>query len=108
MSRRARHLSAEQKVLVSAVRRVARQRSRVNANYVAAILRAREEGVTYSAIAEAAGTSSQAVQEIVRRHRESDANRSGSFGVAGDIAAISSQAAPSASAPEQGPSSPVT
>ncbi|MCI4013095.1 hypothetical protein [Brevibacterium sp. ZH18] len=33
-----------------------------------AILRAREEGATFGAIAEAAGTSSQAVQEIVRRH----------------------------------------
>ncbi|GAA4387522.1 MULTISPECIES: hypothetical protein [Brevibacterium] len=108
MSRRARQLTAEQKVLVNAVRRIARQRSRVNANYVAAILRAREEEVTYSAIADAAGTSSQAVQEIVRRHRESNENRSGSFGVAGDIAAISSQSAPSASAPEQGPSGAVT
>ncbi|WP_193071352.1 MULTISPECIES: hypothetical protein [unclassified Brevibacterium] len=33
-----------------------------------AILRAREEGATFGSIAEAAGTSSQAVQEIVRRH----------------------------------------
>ena len=48
------------------------------------------------------------MQEIVRRHRESNENRSGSFGVAGDIAAISSQSAPSASAPEQGPSGAVT
>ncbi|MDN5807381.1 MAG: hypothetical protein L0I80_05485 [Brevibacterium sp.] len=33
-----------------------------------AILRARDEGATFGSIAEAAGTSSQAVQEIVRRH----------------------------------------
>ncbi|MGO1362351.1 hypothetical protein [Brevibacterium aurantiacum] len=35
-----------------------------------AILRAREEGATFGSIAEAAGTSSQAVQEIVRRHSQ--------------------------------------
>lgn len=69
MVRRARELNADQKVLVSAVKRVARQRARVNANYVNTILQARESGVTYAAIAAAVGTSSQAVQEIVRRHR---------------------------------------
>ncbi|WP_113904771.1 MULTISPECIES: hypothetical protein [Brevibacterium] len=44
------------------------------------ILRAREEGATFGAIAAAAGTSSQAVQEIVRRHgpllRESESAES--------------------------------
>lgn len=88
MSRRARELTAEQKAVVNTVRRIARQRSRANANYVSAILRAREQGVTYVAIAEAAGTSSQAVQEIVRRHKGTAAARQGSLGVAGDIAAI--------------------
>lgn len=68
MSRRARELTVDQAALVGAVRKIARQRSRINTNYVMAILRAREEGATFGAIAEAAGTSSQAVQEIVRRH----------------------------------------
>ena len=68
MSRRARELTVDQAALVGAVRKVARQRSKINTDYVMAILRAREEGATFGAIAEAAGTSSQAVQEIVRRH----------------------------------------
>lgn len=68
MSRRARELTVDQTALVGAVRRIARQRTKINTNYVMSILRAREEGATFGAIAEAAGTSSQAVQEIVRRH----------------------------------------
>ncbi len=68
MSRRARELTADQSALVGAVRKIARQRTKINTNYVMAILRAREEGATFGAIAAAAGTSSQAVQEIVRRH----------------------------------------
>lgn len=68
MSRRARELTVDQTALVGVVRKVARQRSKINTDYVMAILRAREEGATFGAIAEAAGTSSQAVQEIVRRH----------------------------------------
>lgn len=39
-----------------------------------AILRARDEGATFGSIAEAAGTSSQAVQEIVRRHGQVQRN----------------------------------
>lgn len=68
MSRRARELTVDQAVLVGAVRKVSRQRTKINTDYVMAILRAREEGATFGSIAEAAGTSSQAVQEIVRRH----------------------------------------
>ncbi|WP_349829097.1 hypothetical protein [Brevibacterium litoralis] len=68
MSRRPRELTAEQKSATGVVKRIARQRAKANQNYVSSILRAREQGVTYAAIAEAAGTSSQAVQEIVRRH----------------------------------------
>lgn len=68
MSRRPRELTVDQAALVGAVRKVSRQRSKVNTDYVMAILRAREEGATFGSIAEAAGTSSQAVQEIVRRH----------------------------------------
>ena len=68
MSRRARELTVDQTALVGAVRKVSRQRAKVNTDYVMAILRAREEGATFGSIAEAAGTSSQAVQEIVRRH----------------------------------------
>ncbi|MYM18861.1 hypothetical protein GSY69_02405 [Brevibacterium sp. 5221] len=37
---------------------------------MSAILKARDSGITYAAIADAAGTSSQAVQEIARRHRK--------------------------------------
>lgn len=69
MARRVRELSDEQKALVAAVKRIAKKRARINADYVAAILEAREHGVTYASIARAVGTSSQAVQEIVRRHR---------------------------------------
>lgn len=68
MSRRAKELSDEQKAIVRTVRRLARQRAVVNDNYISSILQARSAGVTYSAIAAAVGTSSQAVQEIVRRH----------------------------------------
>ncbi|GEB23767.1 hypothetical protein [Brevibacterium aurantiacum] len=68
MSRRARELTVDQTALVGAVRKVSRQRAKINTDYVMAILRAREEGATFGSIAEAAGTSSQAVQEIVRRH----------------------------------------
>ncbi|GAA1855012.1 hypothetical protein GCM10009813_15380 [Brevibacterium marinum] len=68
MSRRARELTVDQTALVGAVRKVSRQRTKINTDYVMAILRAREEGATFGSIAEAAGTSSQAVQEIVRRH----------------------------------------
>ncbi|WP_453984986.1 hypothetical protein [Brevibacterium casei] len=68
MSRRARELTVDQTALVAAVRSISRQRTKINTNYVMSILRAREEGATFGAIAEAAGTSSQAVQEIVRRH----------------------------------------
>lgn len=68
MSRRAKELSIEQKAIVRTVRRLARQRAVVNENYISAILQARAAGVTYAAIAAAVGTSSQAVQEIVRRH----------------------------------------
>ncbi|WP_291799400.1 hypothetical protein [Brevibacterium sp.] len=97
MVRRARELNAEQRTLVSAVKRVARQRARVNASYVDAILTARDAGVTYAAIAEAVGTSSQAVQEIVRRHRagraaeaggEDASHASGGSGLAGGVAAV--------------------
>ncbi|GAA2007346.1 hypothetical protein [Brevibacterium samyangense] len=69
MSRRARELNSDQQAVVGAVKRIAKQRAKVNANYVSTILRAREQGVTYAAIADAAGTSSQAVQEVVRRHQ---------------------------------------
>ncbi|GAA1364121.1 hypothetical protein CJ198_09145 [Brevibacterium luteolum] len=62
----------------------------MNSNYVSAILRAREEGVTYAAIAEAAGTSSQAVQEIIRRHSPRQAVHPSSLSSAGDIAAVAS------------------
>ena len=89
MIRRVRELTAEQKALISAVRRISKQRSRVHASYVAAILRAREKGLTYAAIANAAGTTSQAVQEIVRRHYKKPESRPGSFGVAGEVAVIS-------------------
>lgn len=106
MSRRARELNGEQKVLVNAVRRIAKQRSRVNSNYVASILRARDENVTYSAIADAAGTSSQAVQEIVRRHREGVDHRMSAFGVAGEIAALSAEG-PQTFVAEGSPSGPV-
>lgn len=68
MARRTRVLSAEQKSVLAAVRRTARQRSRINDSYVTAIVEARQSGVTYASIADAVGTSSQAVQEIVRRH----------------------------------------
>ena len=68
MSRRARELTVDQATLVGAVRKVSRQRTKINTDYVMSILRAREEGATFGSIAEAAGTSSQAVQEIVRRH----------------------------------------
>lgn len=70
MARRTRALSAEQKSVLTAVRRVARQRSRINDAYVTAIVGARQSGVTYASIADAVGTSSQAVQEIVRRHHK--------------------------------------
>lgn len=73
--------------MVAVVAKTSRQRARVNENYVSAILRARGQGVTYAAIAHAAGTSSQAVQEIVRRHEP--ANIAG-LGIAGAVAAISS------------------
>ncbi|WP_347031387.1 hypothetical protein [Brevibacterium paucivorans] len=53
---------------MSSVRRIAKQRMRINATYIDAVVKAREAGVTFSAIAEAAGMSSQAAQEIVRRH----------------------------------------
>lgn len=89
MSRRARELTDEQRTVVDNVRRVAGLRSNANANYVSAILHAREQGITYAAIAEAAGTSSQAVQEIVRRHRGKAEARNGTTGKAGDVAAIS-------------------
>lgn len=68
MARRTRALSAEQKSVLTAVRRIARQRSRINDSYVKAVVEARQSGATYASIAEAVGTSSQAVQEIVRRH----------------------------------------
>lgn len=68
MSRRAKVLSNDQRSAVSRVRTLARQRARVSDSYISAILVARESGATYASIAEAAGTSSQAVQEIVRRH----------------------------------------
>lgn len=68
MPRRSQPLSTEQKALVSSVRRIAKQRMRINASYIDAVVKAREAGVTFSAIAEAAGMSSQAAQEIVRRH----------------------------------------
>lgn len=68
MARRTRTLSAEQKSMLTAVRRIARQRLKINSSYVTAVVEARESGVTYASIAEAVGTSSQAVQEIVRRH----------------------------------------
>lgn len=90
MARRPRALTAEQKAVVQAVRRIAKQRQRVNANYVSAILRAREEGVTYAAIAAAAGTSSQAVQEIIRRHSPRQVEHPSSLSSAGDIAAVAS------------------
>lgn len=90
MSRRPRALTAEQKAVVQAVRRIAKQRQRVNSNYVSAILRAREEGVTYAAIAAAAGTSSQAVQEIIRRHSPRQAEHPSSLSSAGEIAAVAS------------------
>lgn len=70
MARRTRALTAEQKSVLTAVRRVARQRTRINDAYVTAIVDARESGVTYASIADAVGTSSQAVQEIARRHRK--------------------------------------
>lgn len=70
MARRTRALSAEQKSVLTAVRRVARQRSRINDAYVTAIVEARQSGVTYASIADSVGTSSQAVQEIVRRHHK--------------------------------------
>jgi len=72
MARRTRALNPEQKSVLTAVRRVARQRSRINDAYVTAIVDARQTGVTYASIAEAVGTSSQAVQEIVRRHRRAE------------------------------------
>lgn len=68
MPRRSQPLSTEQKALVSSVRRLAKQRMRINASYIDAVVKAREAGVTFSAIAEAAGMSSQAAQEIFRRH----------------------------------------
>lgn len=68
MPRRSQPLSTEQKALVSSVRRIAKQRMRINASYIDAVVKAREAGVTFSAIAEAAGMSSQAAQEIFRRH----------------------------------------
>ena len=68
MSRRPKPLSTEQKALVSSVRRISKQRSRINASYIDAVVKARNAGVTFSVIAEAAGMSSQAAQEIVRRH----------------------------------------
>lgn len=74
MSRRARELTVDQTALVGAVRKVSRQRAKINTDYVMAILRAREEGATFGSIAEAAGTSSQAVQEIVRRHGQIQRN----------------------------------
>lgn len=70
MARRTRALTAEQKSVLTAVRRVARQRSRINDAYVTAIVDARQSGVTYASIADSVGTSSQAVQEIVRRHHK--------------------------------------
>ena len=72
MPRRSQPLSTEQKALVSSVRRIAKQRMRINASYVDAVVKAREAGVTFSAIAEAAGMSSQAAQEIFRRHGSPD------------------------------------
>lgn len=71
MSRRPKPLSTEQKALVSSVRRISKQRSRINASYIEAVVNAREAGITYAVIAEAAGMSSQAAQEIVRRHGSS-------------------------------------
>lgn len=68
MTRRAKPLTAEQKAVIASVRRISKQRTRINESYIAAVINAREAGVTYAAIAEAAGTSSQAAQEIVRRH----------------------------------------
>lgn len=93
MARRTRALTAEQKSLLTTVRRVARQRSKINSAYVTAIVGARESGVTYASIADAVGTSSQAVQEIVRRHHSSQAReaseRSDAGGPpAGAIAAV--------------------
>ncbi len=44
MSRRARELTVDQTALVAAVRRISRQRTKINTNYVMSILRAREEG----------------------------------------------------------------
>ena len=72
MPRRSQPLSTEQKALVSSVRRIAKQRMRINASYIDAVVKAREAGVTFSAIAEAAGMSSQAAQEIFRRHGSPD------------------------------------
>lgn len=85
MSRKPQDLTPGQKAVVGVVSKAARQRARVNGNYVNAILSAREQGVTYAAIALAAGTSSQAVQEIVRRHRQ---KQPGGWGIAGSVAAI--------------------
>ncbi|GAA4511439.1 hypothetical protein GCM10023159_15660 [Brevibacterium yomogidense] len=79
--------------MLTAVRRIARQRLKINSTYVTAVVEARESGVTYASIAEAVGTSSQAVQEIVRRHnnalqREQQAKPEQSNGApAGAIAA---------------------
>jgi len=86
-------LSSEQRAVVGAVRRIARQRTNINENYIAAILRARDSGVTYAAIAAAAGTSSQAVQEIVRRHTKQTA----------DIPALGHGIAAIVEEPESGP-----
>lgn len=68
MPRRSTPLSTEQKALVSSVRRISKQRARVNASYIEAVVKARQAGVTFAVIAEAAGMSSQAAQEICRRH----------------------------------------
>nr|WP_272902515.1 hypothetical protein [Brevibacterium daeguense] len=70
-------------------------------------MHARDEGVTYAAIAEAAGTSSQAVQEIVRRHKRKVESRPGSLGVAGDIAAISTEDVSQSKVGEQSSANPV-
>lgn len=68
MPRRSKPLTAEQKSLVASVRRISKQRARINLSYISAIVKARAAGVTFAVIAEAAGMSSQAAQEIVRRH----------------------------------------
>ncbi|GAB3053000.1 hypothetical protein GCM10027079_18940 [Sediminivirga luteola] len=50
------------------MRRSARARARANEAYIHSIVKARQSGATFAVIARAANVSSQAVQEIVRRH----------------------------------------